>query len=491
MGDNPVLWRELRQPLFRRTWQRVVAAVVVGGAFGLVYLAMAAGGRDTIGRPGPHVGFSTVLCGIWWLLGTVLAATCATREKEADTWTLLVASPVRGRQVVWGKAAGVFRRMLVPTAVVAAHFLLFAAAGVIPVWAVPFAVGMTVASGALWVAVGVAVSMWARRVTVTVALSLLPAVLLYGGLPIVAAVGGELLTRRADRAAEQTLWVNPYYYLGQGFEGLNRIDRYERYRREGQYYGWYDGYRARPYRLMREDVSGGVFVAVAALCAAAHLGAAALVLNWAGTAFDGVTGRAGRRRPVGLLDEVPGGADPTGSHPVGLHAGPGPAVAGSPGAVPAAGPSAGDPLPAAGIPSRVAACLVDGAILLVIAGGAGLVWGIASVVTAESDYLSDAEVTAILLRCVRRAAVVVAATGWVIAAAMEASRWRATPGKALLGIYAADAAGRRLSLGRSLLRNLAKVLSAAPLGLGYLVALMTPRRQALHDLIASTRVLRR
>ncbi|MCE5270447.1 RDD family protein [bacterium] len=74
-------------------------------------------------------------------------------------------------------------------------------------------------------------------------------------------------------------------------------------------------------------------------------------------------------------------------------------------------------------------------------------------------------------------------------ALFESSHRQATPGKMLLGIFVTDEQGRRISFGRAVGRNLARVLSKMFCWLGYLLALFTERTQALHDLIASTLVL--
>lgn len=73
---------------------------------------------------------------------------------------------------------------------------------------------------------------------------------------------------------------------------------------------------------------------------------------------------------------------------------------------------------------------------------------------------------------------------------MQASARQATLGKALLGMKVASAGGERLSIGRSLGRELAKIISGIPLMIGYLLAAFTGRKQALHDIVASTVVLR-
>jgi uncharacterized RDD family membrane protein YckC len=80
---------------------------------------------------------------------------------------------------------------------------------------------------------------------------------------------------------------------------------------------------------------------------------------------------------------------------------------------------------------------------------------------------------------------------WLYFTLFEAGPWQATPGKRLLGLVVTDLAGERIGWGRANLRFFGKILSGALLLLGYLLAAVTPRRQALHDLLAKTLVLRR
>lgn len=72
----------------------------------------------------------------------------------------------------------------------------------------------------------------------------------------------------------------------------------------------------------------------------------------------------------------------------------------------------------------------------------------------------------------------------------EASAWQATPGKRIMRLYVTDLRGRRLSFGRALLRNLARQLSGI-FFIGYVMVGFTEKKQALHDLLASSLVLRR
>jgi uncharacterized RDD family membrane protein YckC len=73
---------------------------------------------------------------------------------------------------------------------------------------------------------------------------------------------------------------------------------------------------------------------------------------------------------------------------------------------------------------------------------------------------------------------------------MHASRRRATFGKSIVGLRVTRFDGRRISLLRSLWREIAKFFSSAVLLLGYIMAGFTPRKQALHDLMSATYVVR-
>jgi uncharacterized RDD family membrane protein YckC len=80
---------------------------------------------------------------------------------------------------------------------------------------------------------------------------------------------------------------------------------------------------------------------------------------------------------------------------------------------------------------------------------------------------------------------------WLYEAYFLSSERQATLGKMALGITVTDARGQRLSFGQATLRHFAKWLSGLTLLVGYIIAAFTERKQALHDLIAGTVVLRR
>jgi uncharacterized RDD family membrane protein YckC len=78
---------------------------------------------------------------------------------------------------------------------------------------------------------------------------------------------------------------------------------------------------------------------------------------------------------------------------------------------------------------------------------------------------------------------------WLLyTSALESSRLQGTLGKRAMFIRVADEEGRRVTLSRALARNALKLVSALPLGIGYLMAGWTARKQALHDMLAKCTV---
>lgn len=141
------------------------------------------------------------------------------------------------------------------------------------------------------------------------------------------------------------------------------------------------------------------------------------------------------------------------------------------------------PVQYASFPARVFALLIDSAILMV--PGLITLFIVAAVVYATNEKFDiqnkdDAEyLQAIFNLC----AIPVL---WLYYAGFESSRLQGTPGKILMGIRVTDIDGQRLSFPRASLRFFWKQLT---LPIGFVLAISTGRRQALHDLLAGSLVL--
>ncbi len=76
--------------------------------------------------------------------------------------------------------------------------------------------------------------------------------------------------------------------------------------------------------------------------------------------------------------------------------------------------------------------------------------------------------------------------GWLYWALLESSPWQATLGKKALGLYVTDLAGKRVSFARASGRHFGKIIF-----IGFILAGFTPKKQALHDMMAGCLVLKR
>ncbi len=132
----------------------------------------------------------------------------------------------------------------------------------------------------------------------------------------------------------------------------------------------------------------------------------------------------------------------------------------------------------AGFWVRFVAAFVDG-ILTQILGG--LVGGVAGGVMGAIGVPNMAKFVG---------AVIGLLVGWLYSALQESSEKQATLGKRMMHIRVTDLDGGQLSFGRATGRHFAKILSALILLIGYIMAAFTEKKQALHDMMAGTLVVR-
>jgi len=136
---------------------------------------------------------------------------------------------------------------------------------------------------------------------------------------------------------------------------------------------------------------------------------------------------------------------------------------------------------------RFAAAFLDGIITQVIGAAIGFVAGLVAgpIITGAG---SRGEEAAIALGIGLQ--VIGFVIGWLYYALQESSAAQATLGKRALGVRVTDLEGRRISFGRATGRLLAKIPSAMILMIGFLMQPFTAKKQALHDIIAGTLVLK-
>jgi len=153
----------------------------------------------------------------------------------------------------------------------------------------------------------------------------------------------------------------------------------------------------------------------------------------------------------------------------------------------------------AGFGQRLIAIIIDAIIIGVVQSFvfvpilAAVGFGFAS--GAENMDMSDPDQAAGMI------ATITAAAGgvWLLAMIiqvlyftfMESSKMQATVGKMALGLKVTDLEGNKLDFTKALVRNLCRILSNITMLIGYIIAAFTEKKQALHDMIAGTLVLKK
>ena len=83
------------------------------------------------------------------------------------------------------------------------------------------------------------------------------------------------------------------------------------------------------------------------------------------------------------------------------------------------------------------------------------------------------------------------AINWLYEAGLQSSKFQATLGKLILGMRVVDTKGQRIGFAQASGRFFASLLSGLLFCIGYLMVAFSAHKQALHDRIAGTLVVRR
>jgi uncharacterized RDD family membrane protein YckC len=128
-----------------------------------------------------------------------------------------------------------------------------------------------------------------------------------------------------------------------------------------------------------------------------------------------------------------------------------------------------------GFLARFAAAFLDGLIIQIV--GRAIMY----VISMSMENGFQVIMIALLLNTV---------INWLYSALQESSEACATIGKRALGLKVLDLEGQRISFARATGRHFAKIPSLLILGIGYFMQPFTERRQALHDIMAGTIVVK-
>jgi uncharacterized RDD family membrane protein YckC len=127
---------------------------------------------------------------------------------------------------------------------------------------------------------------------------------------------------------------------------------------------------------------------------------------------------------------------------------------------------------------RVVAYIIDAILVSLVLGVVTAIFGVKYIDINDLDHYDP---TANLLSIL---------VFWLYFALMESSERGATVGKMAMGLRVVTNDGKRLSFMNATGRYFAKILSAIIFGIGFIMVAFTDRKRGLHDMIASTLVIK-
>lgn len=163
----------------------------------------------------------------------------------------------------------------------------------------------------------------------------------------------------------------------------------------------------------------------------------------------------------------------------------------------AASPRVAAEPPYAGFWVRFAAAMVDGVIIgipawIVVIGLGFLFGGFGAIMRRRlADPQAAMALAGPMIAFFMMAMLVFLILEWLYFAGMESSARQATFGKSVMSVRVTDYDGKRISFGHASGRFFSKLITGMiPLGIGYIMAGFTAKKQALHDMIAGTLVMK-
>lgn len=146
------------------------------------------------------------------------------------------------------------------------------------------------------------------------------------------------------------------------------------------------------------------------------------------------------------------------------------------------------PAEGAGFWRRFAALLIDSMVLSI---GGMLTGGIVGGIIGFILGISGTDLATIQIICGAVGYLIGIVINWLYYTLMESSSKQATLGKMALGIVVSDLSGEKISFGKANGRYWGKLISLITLWVGFIMAGFTEKKQALHDMVAGTLVVKK
>lgn len=127
----PVVWKELRAPFIRGVGSRNSYIGFGIAILALVFTYLSSARAKSLDEDFTHVAYVMLFLFIGVIINIVFSATRITPEKESQSWSLLLTTPLSDWDILFGKAVSAFRRCLPIWGLLGGHVILFVLVGYI------------------------------------------------------------------------------------------------------------------------------------------------------------------------------------------------------------------------------------------------------------------------------------------------------------------------------------------------------------------------
>ncbi|HYD00695.1 MAG TPA: ABC transporter permease subunit [Phycisphaerales bacterium] len=216
---NPVMWRELRQPLFASPAKRWIGVISVLLIIAVIHIStLRVYGSDL--EPVAIIPACAALA-LLMLAAAAIPAGSVTTELEARTWATLLTTPLSCYRILVPKVLGSFRRLWPPFAFAIGHLLLCIARGFVHPGALVFTL-LHFATYALFLCcTGVLLSLCCRKSAVASTLNIMVAIVLWLLGPMFVGLVLALFDSNPGDEFGFLLFSHPMITYGVGMAGLS------------------------------------------------------------------------------------------------------------------------------------------------------------------------------------------------------------------------------------------------------------------------------
>jgi len=195
----PVLWKELRHPLFRghklATFIIIsIAMILLATTYWLVAM------EDGLDDGEVHIVFTLIFLSIGMLFTIILPATCITSEKESRSWPLLLSTTLGDWQIIFGKFIGALRRCLPIWILLFGHIIVFSFLGYIHPIAIVMIAILSTWIIVLFISTGIYFSTRFKRTTTAVVMNFVFPIITWALVPFLLLLTCELADSSDDFA---------------------------------------------------------------------------------------------------------------------------------------------------------------------------------------------------------------------------------------------------------------------------------------------------